>query len=94
MIETAARTTKAEAQKQNEIETVAWMKKAEEADDTREAAAHNLGEDANAAAGATEGKSETRGGIMRSQKSKNEEIISEDCKIRKLVEEKERNCEG
>ena len=35
-------------QKHNVIETAAGTKKADEVDDTREAAAHNLGEDANA----------------------------------------------
>ena len=31
-------------------------------------------------------KSETRGGTMRSQKNKNEEVTSEDDEIRKLIE--------
>ena len=58
---------------------------------TREAAAHNLGEGANAAAGATKGMSETRGRHDKRDRIRrifNEVITSEDdCTLRKRGEE-------
>ena len=80
----------ATAQKPNEIESAAVMKQAEGGIVAEAAAAHNLGEDANAA----EAKEKAKKTGDRSQNNENEKIKDGDDEIRSLIEERRSIAKG